>query len=679
MFPVYPPDATSEICAVLRWIDTNPNGRWDDMGPLLTVYHRWRDIIRGDPALLDNAGTMHTVPGLSSFGRLFLRKATETTAEGSVSPTGQCEKGSNEPSVVTHNNLQRVGRWTVLRDAPSDRIDSVPRPAAGRFVIALEPPTLDGLAESRGESRYLPREEQLALLWQGRSGEEVLCPSTDGLLLMYRAKEATWLPDGWEMDVFPVGWELPHLERWFEYALEMARMEGRPDIQKDTELGPCYVPLPRGIVMHAHLIVRHLALPDSPNEPRVEMSQAGCLAELRDLRDFFRQALQSPARPVAPASKEQNPLPVGSSSGEQSTEPRLKLAETSSIRVTNRLGKSVPNCPGCGSPPAANGNLDDVCPLCGAWMFHCGIIEHLPLPQGTEPEPASIWQQAATPRWEQLPPSQVREKPGFLLRKAIDHLLEFVCEGSPPNFTDLRGESLTRFEELDRAVWVQAHVLGLQNHLPQRPLRGDCIGKTNLPGSLIPRGFRVYRSHPWRNELVALRELAVQYGLARPVEATSSNDREFMEMAIREARRSVEEKGRVTPKVGAVVVRNGKVLASAHRGELGEGEHAEYTALERKLSNEIVAGATVYTTLEPCTTRNHPKIPCAERLIERRVERVVIGMLDPNPAICGKGERLIRDHGIVVERFSHDLIVQLEELNRDFTRAQKQAAASDPH
>jgi len=156
--------------------------------------------------------------------------------------------------------------------------------------------------------------------------------------------------------------------------------------------------------------------------------------------------------------------------------------------------------------------------------------------------------------------------------------------------------------------------------------------------------------------------------------APTTNERHFMELAIEEARKSNGEDGRAHPKVGAVVVKDGKVLASAHRGEQGEGEHAEFTALEKKLPDVTVAGATVFTTLEPCTTRNHPKVPCAERLIERRVKRVVIGMLDPNPVICGKGERLLRDRGIVVDRFPHDLIVQLEELNRDFTKAQSQAA-----
>jgi pyrimidine deaminase RibD-like protein len=151
---------------------------------------------------------------------------------------------------------------------------------------------------------------------------------------------------------------------------------------------------------------------------------------------------------------------------------------------------------------------------------------------------------------------------------------------------------------------------------------------------------------------------------------TDDQDREFMELAIEQARKSVSESGRDSPKVGAVVVKEGKVVTTAFRGELGEGEHAEFTALERKLPDEVLAGATVYTTLEPCTTRNHPKVPCAERLHQRRVRRVVIGMLDPNQAICGKGERYLRDRGIVVDRFPHELIMQLEELNRAFTRAQ---------
>jgi pyrimidine deaminase RibD-like protein len=147
-----------------------------------------------------------------------------------------------------------------------------------------------------------------------------------------------------------------------------------------------------------------------------------------------------------------------------------------------------------------------------------------------------------------------------------------------------------------------------------------------------------------------------------------SEDRTFARVAIEEARRSVPEPdGRPHPKVGSVVVKNGRELSRAHRGERPEN-HAEYIALEKKLADEAVAGATVYTTLEPCTTRNHPKIPCADRLIERKVARVVIGMLDPDDRISGKGLRRLRKAGIVTDLFPHDLAMEVEELNREFTR-----------
>lgn len=147
-------------------------------------------------------------------------------------------------------------------------------------------------------------------------------------------------------------------------------------------------------------------------------------------------------------------------------------------------------------------------------------------------------------------------------------------------------------------------------------------------------------------------------------------DRCFEEIAIQQARQSVAEDQRVHPRVGAVVVKHGKVVSQAHRGESPKC-HAEFIALEGKLPDDLVAGATVYTTLEPCTTRNHPKIPCSQRLIDRRVARVVIGMLDPNPEIRGLGIQALNDAGIETQLFPRDLQSQIEELNRDFIREQK--------
>lgn len=151
-----------------------------------------------------------------------------------------------------------------------------------------------------------------------------------------------------------------------------------------------------------------------------------------------------------------------------------------------------------------------------------------------------------------------------------------------------------------------------------------------------------------------------------------------MRLAIAEARLSKGEDTRVHPLVGVVVVKNGVILAQAHRGELGEGDHAEYTALEKKLKMENLTDATVYTTLEPCTTRKHPAVPCAKRLIERKVARVVIGMLDPNPNISGKGQISLRNANIETVLFSEKLMSEVEELNRDFIRMHTTRRPSRP-
>lgn len=148
---------------------------------------------------------------------------------------------------------------------------------------------------------------------------------------------------------------------------------------------------------------------------------------------------------------------------------------------------------------------------------------------------------------------------------------------------------------------------------------------------------------------------------------TVKDERLIMQLAIDLAANCVSEENKVSPKVAAVVVRDGVILASAYRGELKAGEHAEYTLLERKLQGVDLEGATLYSTLEPCTHRNHPKVSCTDRVIGRKLKRVVIGTLDPNQTIRGLGELRLQEAGIEITRFDPDLVRKLRDLNSEFS------------
>ena len=141
-----------------------------------------------------------------------------------------------------------------------------------------------------------------------------------------------------------------------------------------------------------------------------------------------------------------------------------------------------------------------------------------------------------------------------------------------------------------------------------------------------------------------------------------------MERAVELAARCETEPGRPlpSPKVGALALaRDGELLAEAYRGELSPGDHAEF-CLVSKLDAELLRGATVLTTLEPCTARNHPKVPCATRLIDAGVCVVYVGMLDPDARIREQGWSALRRAGVDVRDFTEDLREQIQELNLPF-------------
>lgn len=105
------------------------------------------------------------------------------------------------------------------------------------------------------------------------------------------------------------------------------------------------------------------------------------------------------------------------------------------------------------------------------------------------------------------------------------------------------------------------------------------------------------------------------------------------------------------PLVGAVVVKNGRVIGEGYHRKYGE-LHAERNALAA--CTEDPAGATLYVTLEPCCHYGKTP-PCTEIIIEKKIAKVVIGSRDPNPKVAGKGARILREHGIeVVEDYMRE-------------------------
>ncbi len=120
-----------------------------------------------------------------------------------------------------------------------------------------------------------------------------------------------------------------------------------------------------------------------------------------------------------------------------------------------------------------------------------------------------------------------------------------------------------------------------------------------------------------------------------------------MREAIRLARLG---EGRVEPNpmVGAVIVRDGRIVAGGYHARYG-GPHAEAQALRECNEKGIdPAGATIYVTLEPCSHYGKQP-PCAEALIRAGIKRVVIGMPDAFEPVAGRGVPMLREAGIAVE------------------------------
>jgi diaminohydroxyphosphoribosylaminopyrimidine deaminase / 5-amino-6-(5-phosphoribosylamino)uracil reductase len=142
-------------------------------------------------------------------------------------------------------------------------------------------------------------------------------------------------------------------------------------------------------------------------------------------------------------------------------------------------------------------------------------------------------------------------------------------------------------------------------------------------------------------------------------EVTASQDRTHMARALELAARGLYTTD-PNPRVGCVMVRDGRVLSEAWHERAGE-PHAEVLAL--RAAGPEARGATVYVTLEPCSHTGRTS-PCADALIAAGVARVVCCSADPNPKVAGGGIDRLRSAGIEVSL--GELAAEARDLNVGF-------------
>ena len=119
------------------------------------------------------------------------------------------------------------------------------------------------------------------------------------------------------------------------------------------------------------------------------------------------------------------------------------------------------------------------------------------------------------------------------------------------------------------------------------------------------------------------------------------------------------------PLVGAVIVKDGRVVGEGFHAELG-GPHAERAALASCTAAEA-RGATMYVSLEPCCHTGRTP-PCTDAIVEAGIARVVIASDDPTEKAAGRGPGILRDEGIDVVIADGEAAVRARRLNQPFRK-----------
>jgi len=136
-------------------------------------------------------------------------------------------------------------------------------------------------------------------------------------------------------------------------------------------------------------------------------------------------------------------------------------------------------------------------------------------------------------------------------------------------------------------------------------------------------------------------------------------DESYIQLAIEIAKKGM---GNVSPNplVGCVIVKNERIIGAGYHEKFGEN-HAEINAINSATEN--LEGSTLFVNLEPCSHYGKTP-PCVDKIIEKKIKRVVIGTLDMNPLVCGKSAKKLKGAGIDVK--VGVLEKECEKLNKFF-------------
>ncbi|XP_024379572.1 riboflavin biosynthesis protein PYRD, chloroplastic isoform X3 [Physcomitrium patens] len=169
----------------------------------------------------------------------------------------------------------------------------------------------------------------------------------------------------------------------------------------------------------------------------------------------------------------------------------------------------------------------------------------------------------------------------------------------------------------------------------------------NRASSNAMSNLLVFRRHSYSNKMISIRcaisSAPNASGESILPQGATEVDAFYMRMCVDLARQAV---GKTSPNpiVGCVIVKDGRIVGRGFHPKAGE-PHAEVFALRE--AGPLAQGATAYVSLEPCNHYGRTP-PCSQALVKAKLKRVVVGVVDPNPQVGGKGIKTLRNAGIEV-------------------------------